>query len=132
MALKEIAKIYDDSENCMIIQHDDHFNSRIIRIQTRFSEHTKRIGVINLHEKWLFVKRVRSEHLHKKSNSYGLNHHILANATKFDHVKITDDFGTYLIPLQTVLDEGKFLHFKKQGFERQLFLDLDLIRKYKI
>lgn len=129
---KILAKIYDDSQNCMTIEEDKMFVSRIIRLQTNGSDYKRKIGVINLQGRFLFIRRVRAEHLHKKSNSYGFNHHILANATKFDKIKLADDFGTYVFPVSLVLEQGKFLHFKQQGFERQLFLDLDIIKKHRI
>lgn len=80
----------------------------------------------------MFVRRTRSKHLFKKLNAYGFCYRIINEATKFDHVKISDDYGTYLIPRQVMLDEGEFLHFKKQGFELQIFVNLFTLNRYKL
>jgi hypothetical protein len=80
----------------------------------------------------LEVMRERSKHLFRKFNAYGFNHHILANATLFDHVLLKEDNGVYNVPKEVILEKGKFMNFKNHGgFELQIFLPLDEIEKYK-
>ena len=79
----------------------------------------------------LKLKRKRDRHLHYKSNSYGFNYHIISNGTLFDCVLLNDEYGSYKIPKEIIL-KGKFLFFKQQGFEKQIFLPLTEIVKYKI
>jgi len=104
------------------------------RISLKFKDekYPRGVGVINERNGFLFISRIRAKHLHKKMNGYGFNHMILKQATKFDKIKLSDDFGTYLIPISVILEQGKFLHFKKQGFELQIFLHLDVMRKYNM
>lgn len=90
---------------------------------------TRKIGSIS--NGVLYVRRRRS-HIMDVNKSYGFNHHILSNARMFDKVNIKDDYGIYELPVSVILDKGDFLFFKKQGFEKQIFLPLDEIYKYKI
>jgi len=92
----------------------------------------KLIGVINLENRFMFVRRTRSKHLFKKLNAYGFCYHVISEAKKFDFIKLSDEFGTYLIPRKVMLEEGEFLHFKKQGFELQIFVNLFTLKRYKL
>ena len=117
---------------------DDEVGNKLIingnRILIKFAKerNAKLIGVINLENRFMFVRRTRSKHLFKKLNAYGFCYRVISEAKKFDHVKISDDYGTYLIPRQVMLDEGEFLHFKKQGFELQIFVNLYILNRYKL
>jgi hypothetical protein len=81
--------------------------------------------------KLLNVTRNREKHLFKNMNAYGFNHEILTN---FDDYKIDlyDDLNNWLIPVQFILQNGKFLHFASQGYEVQIFITLTEIQKFKI
>jgi hypothetical protein len=103
-----------------------------ISLKLKSEKRIRQIGTINLKDKYLSVDRIRSKHLFRKNNSYGFNHYVLFNATKFDKVLLSDDFGTWLIPISIILEKGSFLHFNKDGFELQIFLPLDIITKYSI
>ena len=104
---------------------------RTILLKLASETKTRRIGLINSKNQ-LYIKRKRIIHLHYKSDSYGFNHYIIDNAKKFSSVLLIDERGRYLIPNRVILDEGKFLYFKQEGFERQIFLSLDIINQYKI
>ena len=80
----------------------------------------------------LTVTRNRAKHLLQKGNAYGLNHKLLAEATRFDTVRIVDDYGRWDIPREFILENGKFLLFAKQGFELQIFISLEQIERFKI
>ena len=92
----------------------------------------RNVGELNPLNKIFYVKRKRNKHLHYKSNSYGFNHYILSNAKRFEDVLLTDEMGEYKIPTSHILSFGKFLFFKQQGFEVQIFLTLDEITKFKL
>jgi hypothetical protein len=102
-------------------------SGNVISLKLKSETRTREIGLINLQEKYLAVNRVRSKHLFRKNSSYGFNHYILLNAKKFDKIKLSDDIGTWLIPIKLILEKGSFLHFNKDGFELQIFLPLDII-----
>jgi hypothetical protein len=93
----------------------------------------RRLGYIDRAKRELVVKRKRDKHLHRKSNSYGFNHHILSKAKTFDTILLTDEFGEYRFPVAKVMAHGRtFLHFKQQGFELQIFLALEIIENCRI
>lgn len=116
--------IPDKFDNSIII------SGNIISLKLKSEARIREIGVINPKEKYFAVNRVREKHLFRKNNSYGFNHYILANATKFDKIKLSDDFGTWLIPIKLILEKGSYLHFNKDGFELQIFLPLDIITQF--
>jgi hypothetical protein len=90
------------------------------------------LGTIDSVNRVFRVRRNKKKHLHRVSKSYGFNAHIIENAKLFDAILLTDDDGKYLIPLSVVKTKGKYLFFKQEGFERQIFLSLDEINLYKI
>jgi hypothetical protein len=116
--------IPDKFDNSIII------SGNIISLKLKSEARTREIGVINPQERYFAVNRIREKHLFRKNNSYGFNHYILANAKKFDSIMLSDDFGTWLIPIKLILEKGSFLHFNKDGFELQIFLPLDVIKEY--
>lgn len=93
---------------------------------------TRDIGYITISSRTFHVVRIRSKHLFLKNNSYGFNHKILADAKLFDSVELKDDKECWLVPKDYILQEGKFLHFKKDGFERQIFIELSKIQQFKV
>jgi hypothetical protein len=105
-------------------------SGNVISLQLKSESRQREIGIINTKEKYFAVNRIREKHLFRKNNSYGFNHYILANAKKFDSIMLSDDFGTWLIPIKLILEKGSFLHFNKDGFELQIFLPLDVIKEY--
>ena len=93
---------------------------------------TREIGYISMNTRVFHVSRIRSKHLFLKNNSYGFNHKILADAKLFDNVQLQDEKECWLVPKDYILKEGKFLHFKKDGFELQIFIELSKLEKFKI
>lgn len=118
--------LYDNFQNCIVVNNDN--------IYIKFNNELKGrlVGVLNREKRWLFVRRDREKHLLKKANCYGFNYHILSTARLFDKVRLSDNYGTYNIPIQEILSKGSFLHFKKQGFEVQIFMNIQDIKKYRI
>lgn len=80
------------------------------------------------------VERSENQHLLKKANAYGFNHHVLKEATKFDTVVIheKESKAVYVIPRTELLSLGKFMFFKQQGFELQTFIDRETLNVYKV
>ena len=65
------------------------------------------------------------KHLHKKSNSIGMNYKLLSRGSPFfDYIKI--NYGSQVLETtrEYFLECGIFLHFKNPGFEKQKFLPL--------
>lgn len=92
----------------------------------------RKLGVINRAKKIFIIKRNRQKHLHRKTNSYGFNHHIISKAKTFDKILLKDEYGEYQFPISKILDHGKtFLHFMQKGFELQIFLPLEIIELHR-
>ncbi len=104
---------------------------RIILLLKLASETRHRqVGVINEKQRILTVYR-EPYHLHRISNSYGFNYQLLDEAKKFDFVRIIAADAEYKIPRTELLAKGNFLFFKEQGFERQIFVKLDELKKHQ-
>src|SRR3990172_3725096 len=89
------------------------------------------VGTINDTTRTLHVKRIREKHFMRVNNSYLFNHHILANAKRFDKILLEDNYGQWEIPVKFILEHGSFLHFQKLGFEKQIFLHINYLNAYE-
>lgn len=102
-----------------------------ISIQLISEKRQRLAGTVDSKEKTFFIKRKRSKHLHYKTNSYGFNDSILRGEPKIEKVVLRDEYGIYIIPVAAILEQGKYLYFKQSGFEKQIFLKLDIIESFK-
>jgi hypothetical protein len=102
----------------------------IIFLKLKKEKKKREIGIIYVSQSTLFITRNREKHLFRKNQSYGFNEYIISKATKFEYVRFNDEFISALIPRKVILEKGSYLHFKENGFERQLFLSLEEINKY--
>ena len=92
----------------------------------------RNIGRVRLVDRILEVERKRDKHLMYKANAYGFNEYVIRNAKTFDKIELKDEYGTYLFPRQLIIDMGRYLHFKEEGFEKQMFLSLNIITNHKV
>ncbi len=97
------------------------------------SENKKReLGVVIEAKKTFRINRDPDKHLFRKNNSYGFNEYVIRTAKKFDTIHLIEKGGDeYLFPKDLVLEKGDYLHFKTEGFERQLFVKLSDLYPYK-
>jgi hypothetical protein len=96
----------------------------------------KRIGTFDANSKTLYLERTKSKHLHKQSNSYGINSEMLeAIALQCDVVVMTEKDGKntykYTLPFFELMRNRFFLHFKSQGYERQIFIKHSIFTQFK-
>lgn len=115
----------DGGQNSIIVDGNN------IHLKLKGENRKRLVGRMNKAKRILEVKRKRGKHLHYTSNSYGFNYHILSNAKLFDKILLSDEHGEYAIPVEAILDDGKFLFFKQQGFEKQIFMTLSQMDKFK-
>jgi hypothetical protein len=112
-------------------EKSDEFGNKIIvygsDVFVKLASESKARSVGTIKDQSLYVVRRREKHLHYRSYSYGFNHFIIKNTKHFNKVILTDEYGTYIIPNELILQKGKFLLFKNQGFELQIFLSLNEI-----
>jgi hypothetical protein len=103
-----------------------------ITLHLKGSRTGRNIGRVRLADRVLEVVRNRDKHLLRKAKSYGFNEYVMRTAKTFDNIELQDDYGTYVIPRQLILNMGSYLHFKEEGFERQLFVPLYIITNHKV
>lgn len=115
--------IDDTGKNKLMIKQNDKLITLILKLGTTKNRH---IGTVTKSTRTIEMNRVRGKHLFLKGNAYGFNHYVLKNQTSIDWIRLSDDMGgRWKISVKDVLDNGKFLHFKNQGFELQQFLSLN-------
>lgn len=92
----------------------------------------RKIGTITKSTKTLIIRRRRADHLFRNGNAYGFNQYILKEAKLFDTISLGDEFDNWKIPVKFILENGKHLNFKQQGFELQLFVSLEDLEQFKV
>lgn len=82
----------------------------------------------------LHLHRSKTKHLLNKANAYGINHYILSEGTTFEDVVIHEEetSNIYMVNKKFLLSSAFFLHFKEQGFERQIFINRDWLLHYEV
>lgn len=119
----------DDKGNLLIIKNNG--KRIILSLKLVAEERYRRVGVINMAQKTLEVRRNREEHLLRKGNAYGLNVRLLEDGRLFDKVRLIDNYEEWVIPKEWILKNGSFLYFLQQGFEKQIFVNLVDIEPFK-
>lgn len=77
-----------------------------------------------------FCKRVRDKHLFRQNSSYAFNINIIEQLG-VNYIELYEDSGIFKFPVDVLRQYGEYLHFKSEGFERQLFLPLTIIDKWR-
>lgn len=81
----------------------------------------------------LKVFRDRSKHLMKVWNAYGFAKDVIDRNDWFEYLYLTEKNGSeeskYFIPRADIVLEGRL--YQTEGFERQYFLPLTIIERYK-
>jgi len=120
--------IDDEGGNKLQIKQNDKL---IILTLLLKDDKPRRIGTVTKSTRTIEMKRKRATHLFRKGNAYGFCHYVLNNQTTIDWVRLSDDTETHWkIPVKFILDNGRFLFFKEQGFEKQLFVSLEELEQF--
>ena len=128
-AKDEVKSISDEVGNLVIVKNN---GKRIILTLKLVSEtRFRKLGIVNLAQKSFEVKRKREKHLFRKLYSYGFNSKLLHDAKMFNTVRLSDETCRWTIPVSFILENGTYLNFKGQGFETQIFINLDKIEQFK-
>ena len=122
----------DERGNYFSVESDQLMMVRSIWIHLSSENKSRNIGVLYVKDRVLKIKRNRARHLFKKNNSYGLNEHIIRTAILFDHILIEDEHGVYMVPREKIMANGTYLDFKQIGFEKQIFLSLEIMELFRI
>jgi hypothetical protein len=129
-----MTRLVDSSGNVLLIENVMRYDGVDIFIRLANESHRRLIGRVNFKTRILHVERDSAKHVLLKANAYGFNYYILNNAKKFDTVALheTDTGAVFKMGVRFMLNEGDFLFFKEQGFEKQIFLTREWIDHYKV
>jgi len=98
------------------------------RVVLKLAHHAIRnIGkiVTHCHCVYFIIKRDKKKHLLRKANSWGLNDHVIQNLPDDGIIVLNEKGGSQsFLSVADVKEYGKYLFFKQQGFERQIFVEL--------
>lgn len=90
------------------------------------------IAKLDLKNKQIICFRSSEKHLFRKGDAYGFNVKVLETATRTDKVKlIVDAKESFVIPIKDILEKGSYLNFKSVGFEKQIFVNREILKNYK-
>jgi hypothetical protein len=130
MKKQEITKQISDSAGNKIIASNNGDRIKVLlKLNTELK--SRLLGYVNIKSKSIKIIRKKEVHLLYKNNSYGFNHTLLADAKMFNKILLKDEFNSWSIPTQFILDNGKFLFFKEQGFEKQIFVSIEQLNQFK-
>jgi hypothetical protein len=74
----------------------------------------------------VYFKRAHVKNIFNKTNAWGLHWELLGSLRPYDFINIKDNFGcSYWITVKDAKEHGDFLHFKGEGFEKQLFVPIE-------
>ncbi len=92
----------------------------------------RKLGVIEEQSKNFITNRIYEKHLYRNGQAFGFNVELLRTATLFNGVKLmTDRDETFIIPVKFILEHGEYFHFKKQGFEKQIFIKTEQLKQFE-
>lgn len=106
--------------------------NNIVLLKLKEENYERRLGLL-LEDRFI-VYRNREKHLFRQSNSYGFSVDIIDCLFKFRGIKfidVYDDFGMYRITKE-ILENGHYLFFKEQGFEKQILVPIPVLEKYRL
>ena len=121
----------DNHGNTMVVTDD----GDIIDIFLHFSSELKkpkRLGVIDKKRRVLSVKFIRGLGLNHKHIAYPLNYKLISETKKFDTVELSDEMAKWVVPVSFVVENGKCLLNKQQGFEKEIFVTLEQLNNFKL
>jgi len=130
MKKQEVTKQISDSAGNKIIASNNGDRIKVL-LKLNSELRSRLLGYVNIKSKSIKIIRKKEVHLLYKNNSYGFNHTLLADAKTFDKILLKDELNAWKIPTQFILENGKFLFFKEQGFEKQIFISLEQINQFK-
>lgn len=124
---------HSDKEGNYFLVKQRSKNTLSVHLYLSKESKSRELGVVNEDKKVFTIRRDPNKHIFKKNQSYGFNEYVIKTAKKFDQIHLIEDGGDeYLFPKSLVMELGSYLHFKSEGFERQIFVTLKNLAPYKI
>jgi hypothetical protein len=125
-----VSEIIDVHGNKIICSEENNIVNIYLKLKSGLKK--RHIGYINGSEHVFYVVRKRIKHLHHNTNGYGFNYKIINETKRFDTLHIQDEKSVWRVPVDFILQHGKFNFYKEQGFEKQIFINLDLLNDFLI
>lgn len=116
-----------------ITQHTEGYTSELYLHNTGYFESKEKKLIATLIykpniERVILYKHINpQEHIHIKSNSFGINNEIIKNLRTSDYIIIDDGSNKYKISVGNAIKKGQYLHFTK--YELQLFIPIENFKK---
>lgn len=129
---KKIIGIY---KGYVISQHTEGYNTQLFLHDINFPNQNEKklIGTLIYkpeYERVILYKHINpQEHIHIKSQSFGINNEIIKNLRTSDYIIIDDSTNMYKISVGNALKKGQYLHFN--AYELQLFIPIENFKKIK-
>ena len=120
--------IKDENGNTIEAKHE---NTLITLTLILNDEHKRFIGEIDKEAKILKIYRNRDKHLMRVNKSYGINYFLIDMGQLYNKIQLTDDFTSWIISKEYLIENCITMNFKKQGFELQKFITLEKLDLYK-
>ena len=111
-------------------------NEKRIELKLKGEDRRRKIGVINTQSQTMVCTRTKEKHLHILADAYGFNHYVLSTATTFKDIILIEKrvaegrILTYRIKVADILEFGFYMEFKNEGFEKQIFIKREWMKKY--
>jgi len=117
------------------LQQDKDGNSllkdgRVVYLKLASEKRRREVGRIISGSDTIIMER-KQEHLLRKANAYGFNYEALKLAKAVKFILLHTPTVMYKFPISFALENGSFLWFKSEGFEKQIFLTLSQLEKWK-
>jgi hypothetical protein len=132
---KKTFRIPDRKGNVLICRHFGTI-SISLSLKLKTEKTARQLGTIHKKDKIFDTYRSRIHHYFRESKSYGFMYKLIKETTRFNAVRLRDEFGTYLIPINVIMDSGHVLQFQDakdgESYELQYFLPVAIIEEYKV
>jgi len=121
--LMEDITISDNSGNTLVIT-----SGREVLLFLKSQKRPRKLGRFSeKYQQFWTWRSISKNHLHRKSDSWGFNYQCLVELKKLGITKVLLEEvsynNQYYTSIDNILENGKFLFFKQQGFEKQIFLE---------
>ena len=126
----------DKFGNLFIVNRSNVYSQRYIDLYLKLinEKYRRHIGSINVNNAQLHIHRSKKKHLLNKANAYGFNYYVLSEGTTFEDVVSHEEETEKIFKVNKkfLLSSAFFLHFKEQGFERQVFISREWLEHYEV
>ena len=123
---KEVSKLYnfiDNDGNTFTLAGDWKLYVNLKNAKNKFR---RNIGWFEwTQDFYIYHKMIKTDNLFKTSNSIGVSWPIVSKMADVDRVICHTGYRGYSASAYIIKRDGQFLYYKNQGFEKQIFMDIN-------